>query len=420
MSLIRSSASALQPTTPRTFYLDFPLPQYKVLRCASRFIVLVAGRRFGKTTLALCKMLRHAAAAPRQICYFIAPTAKQAREIAWRNLLEMTPWEIRRYLRQSTLELELVNGSIIKLHGPEFLRGVGLDFVVLDEAAYMPPNLWPEVVLPMLADRSGRALISSTPAGFNHFYDLYSAAQKKSGWAAFQFSTRDGGFVSESELEHLRSGMDPKLYAREIEARFEPQEGRVYFAFSRERNVRELTPSSAHRLLIGLDFNVDPMTAVVAQRIGDECRVHDEIVLRHSSTPEIMRELTSRYPEKGLVHPDPTGAARKTSAEAGVTDHALVEQFGWEVYRTKPKNLQVLAPIVEGPLRTKLDRNRSWHIVLLKIGFSHWKSSTPASVNNVVVEGERGRGTTMRRSSHASWRSAVPCMASVTWASWSG
>jgi Terminase RNaseH-like domain len=49
-----------------------------------------------------------------------------------------------------------------------------------------------------------------------------------------------------------------------------------------------------------------------------------------------MRELTSRYPEKGLVHPDPTGAARKTSAEAGVTDHALVEQFGWEVYRTKP------------------------------------------------------------------------------------
>jgi len=156
-TLIRSSASALQGmSAPLSFYLDFPIPQYTIFHCASRFIVLAAGRRFGKTTVALYKMLCHAAAIHDQRCYFIAPTAKQAREIAWRSLLELTPWEIRRYARQSSLELELNNGSMIKLHGPEFLRGVGLDFVVLDEFAYMPPNLWPEVVLPMLADRSGR------------------------------------------------------------------------------------------------------------------------------------------------------------------------------------------------------------------------------------------------------------------------
>src|SRR5207253_1164514 len=92
-------------------------------------------------------------------------------EIAWRTLKEIVSPAMRRCTRESDLEIEILNGSLIKLHGPQSLRGSGLDFVVLDEFAYMPADLWPEVVRPMLADREGRALISSTPLGFNHFYD---------------------------------------------------------------------------------------------------------------------------------------------------------------------------------------------------------------------------------------------------------
>jgi hypothetical protein len=273
-------------------------------------------------------------------------------------LLEYAPRELVSRVRRCSLEVELINGSVIKLHGPEFLRGVGLDFAVLDEFAYMPPKLWPEVVLPMLADRQGRAVISSTPLGFNHFYQLFSDAQTKPGWAAFHFPTQEGGFVTSAELDLLRSTMDPKTYAQELEARFEPQENRVYFAFARELNVRELTPSGAYRLLVGLDFNVDPMTAVVAQKIGNECYVYDELVLRNSNTPEMMQALSSRYPQKGLVHPDPTGAARKTSAQAGVTDHAIVEQFGWDIYPMKPYPIANRINAVNGMLRNAKGRAR--------------------------------------------------------------
>jgi Terminase large subunit, T4likevirus-type, N-terminal len=319
-----------------SYIRSFTGPQFRVLSCPKRFIVLAAGRRWGKTTVGLYKMLCHAAASPLQHCYFIAPTERQAGEIAWRTLLDITPRALVRFQRKSTFEVELINDSLIKLHGPESLRGQGLDFVLLDEFAYMPPRLWSEVVLPMLADRRGRALISSTPAGFNHFYELFVEAQTKPDWATFHFRTGEGSFVSDLELQLLRSTMGPKSYAQEIEARFEPQEGRIYQEFSREANVRELTPFRELTILVGLDFNVNPMTAVIGQRIGDECHIYNEVVLRNSHTREMMRELSRQYPQRGLVHPDPTGAARKTSADAGITDHDIIAQAGWDVYPSKP------------------------------------------------------------------------------------
>lgn len=328
----------LQPVLPRvvSFVRNFTGPQFKVYSSSSRFTVVAAGRRWGKTSTGLHKMVCYAASSPRQLCYFVAPTARQAAEIAWRALLENTPRELVRYERRSTLELELINGSTIKLHGPESLRGVGLDFVMLDEFAYMPPTLWGEVIRPMLADRQGRALISSTPAGFNHFYDLFVEAKSKPDWAVFHFATQDGSLVPERELELLRSTMDSKLYAQEIEARFEPQEGRIFHAFSREVNVREVTLIGELTILVGMDFNVNPMVSVVAQKIGDECHVGDEVVLKNSNTLEMMEELSRRYPQRGLVHPDPTGAARKTSAEFGVTDHDIIGRAGWQVHSSKP------------------------------------------------------------------------------------
>jgi hypothetical protein len=282
-------------------------------------------------------LLCHAASARGQICYYIGPSERQAKEMAWRALKQLVPAVLLDCIRESELELELVNGSLIRVHGPQSLRGTGLDFAMLDECAFMPAELWPEVVRPMLADREGRALLSSTPRGYNHFHDLFIEAQSRSDSAAFHFSTAQGGHVSEEELALLQSTMDPKLYAQEIEAEFELQSGRVYHAFSRDVNVTDVPLIADLPLLVGMDFNVNPMTAVVAQKIGEQCHVSGEIVLPNSNTFEMMQELLLRYPQqRGVVHPDPSGAARKTSAAVGLTDHAIIQQAGWYVYSLKP------------------------------------------------------------------------------------
>ena len=118
---------------------NFGPEQGQVLSCDRRFIVLAAGRRWGKTTLGLYQLLCHAARMGGQLCYYLAPTEDQAKEIAWRSLKEMVPPSLTLRTRESDLEIELVNHSLIKLHGPRFLRGAGLDFVVLDEFATCLP-----------------------------------------------------------------------------------------------------------------------------------------------------------------------------------------------------------------------------------------------------------------------------------------
>ncbi|HET7207957.1 MAG TPA: terminase family protein [Terriglobales bacterium] len=307
----------------------------EVFRSEKRFIVLVGGRRWGKTTLALCWLIRHACSSENQTCYFVAPTYKQAKRIAWRNLKRLVGPELIRAKREDELELELVNGSIIQLHGAgdaDALRGVGLNAIVLDEYAQMGPEVWEAVVRPMLSDHKGRALFIGTPAGHNAFYDLYVRAQAGGDWAGFHYATQEGGYVSSEELAAIRCETDPRLFRQEYEASFETPQGRVYYSFCRESNVSNLEIIPGAALHIGMDFNVNPMTAVVAQCAGDQCHVIDEIVLPNSNTQEMMQEINRRYPSRnGYVHPDPSGSARKTSAPVGQNDFALIRQAGWRV-----------------------------------------------------------------------------------------
>jgi Terminase large subunit, T4likevirus-type, N-terminal len=155
-------------------------PQYKVFTCDSRFRILVAGRRFGKTYLALIELVRAAWVSGRLVWY-IAPTNKQAKRIAWKRLKKLTCLYWAAKPNETDLSVELVGGGTIALRGADnydSLRGDGLDFVVLDEYASMSPDVWTEVVRPSLSDRNGGALFTGTPHGFNHFYDLYQGVRE--------------------------------------------------------------------------------------------------------------------------------------------------------------------------------------------------------------------------------------------------
>src|SRR5580692_4681491 len=145
-------------------------PQWTVFVCDQRFRVLVAGRRFGKTYLALVELCQ-AASVPGHLAWYVAPTYKQAKRIAWKPLKEMTRpyWSARP--NETDLRIELSWGGTI------CLRGDGLDFVVLDEYASMAREAWTEVLRPALADRNGKALFISTPKGFNHLHELFEGAE---------------------------------------------------------------------------------------------------------------------------------------------------------------------------------------------------------------------------------------------------
>lgn len=307
-----------------------------ILASPARFKLVNAGRRFGKTHLAIDFYLFPGAVnLPGSNSYYIAPTYKDAKRIAWEKLKDVVPLS---YLdgkpNETELSIRLRNRSKITLLGaddPDSLRGPGAHRIVYDEFAFQKRKVW-DVTRPMLSDTGGDALFISTPSGYNHFYDMYCAATAKRGWAAFQFTTLDGGNVSPEEIEEAKHDLDERIFRQEYEASFEMLAGRVYYAYSRDINVCLTVDDKVSPLLVGMDFNVNPMTAAIAQRKADQLHFIDEIVLPNGNTELMAAAIKQRYPGRKVnVYPDPTGNARKTSAPVGQTDFTILRGAGFTV-----------------------------------------------------------------------------------------
>src|SRR6266851_9128593 len=188
--------------------------QWEVFTCDKRFRGVAAGRRGGKTFLALTELIQ-AAWGPGRMAWYVAPTYRQAKRVAWKMLKNLTRPYWASPPNETDLSIELTVGGIIALRGADnydSLRGNGLDFVVLDEYASMAPEAWTEVLRPSLADKQGRALFIGTPRGLNHFYDLFQNAGGQPDWAAFQFTTEQGGNVAREELEGAACELDERTY----------------------------------------------------------------------------------------------------------------------------------------------------------------------------------------------------------------
>jgi hypothetical protein len=310
-------------------------PQWTVFCCDQRFRVLVAGRRFGKTFLALVELCQAAWGAGKLVWY-VAPTYKQAKRVAWKPLKQMTRayWASRP--NETDLRIELLSGGTICLRGADnydSLRGDGLDFLILDEYASIAREAWTEVLRPALADKQGRALFIGTPRGFNHFYQLVESAATLTDWKAFHFTTAEGGNVSREELESAAQEMDQRTYCQEFDATFENLGvGRAYYAFDRINNVRNLTFSPQFPLSWSLDFNMNPMCSVLAQVGNGVVCVLEEMILADSNTLSACEEFLRRtdkwtfgFPQNIDVYGDATANQRRTSASR--TDWQIVKEF---------------------------------------------------------------------------------------------
>ena len=308
----------------------------------ARFVACVAGRRFGKTFTSVASLVRAAVKAPNQNVWYVAPTYGAAKEICWTMLINAIPAEYIAKTNETSLTIRLINGSYIALKGaekPNLLRGRALNHVVLDEFSEMRPETWYEVLRASLSDRNGSAVFIGTPKGRNHFYDLWAKAKDGAdGWESFQYTTLDGGNVPPEEIESARSDLDERTFKQEYEAAFVTFSGLIYYGFNREESVLACDDDNG-TLHIGMDFNLDPMSAVICIRKGGKLYAVDEIVMYGSNTDEMVAEIISRYPRRSIIiYPDPASRQRKTSA-GGRTDLSILQNAGFSV---KAKNSHAL------------------------------------------------------------------------------
>lgn len=319
-------------------------PQQTIVEDTHRFKVVIAGRRFGKTTLAIRELCYHAKT-PNVDVWLVGPTYRSIKMVAWKALkhkLQDLRWVKK--INESELQITLKNNSTISLKGADnrdSLRGAKLAFCAIDEIADCDPELFPEIIRPALADSEGGALIIGTPKGKNnHAYELYCLEEEHpDSWKSFQYTTAQGGFVSEAELEAARAEMDARTYKQEFEATWETFQGVVAYNFSREHNIRRLENPDTKILHIGMDFNTSPVTAAIYVQQGKEMYQIDEIHMLNSHTQDVADEISRRYPKSTIIcYPDPAGNQRKTSA-SGATDFTILRNAGFTVRAPTRHNL---------------------------------------------------------------------------------
>tara|TARA_R100000700_G_scaffold15978_1_gene22192 strand:+ start:608 stop:1858 length:1251 start_codon:yes stop_codon:yes gene_type:complete len=206
--------------------------QEEVFHDTTRFKVVAAGRRTGKSRLAAWLLIINALQTEKGQVFYVAPTQGQARDIMWQTLMELGhPVIAGSHI--NNLQIKLVNGTMISLKGadrPETMRGVSLGFLVMDEYADMKPEVWEQILRPALADQKGRALFIGTPMGRNHFYELYKYAElgDDETYRSWHFTSYDNSMLDSGEIDIAKKSMSSYAFRQEFMASFEARGSEMF------------------------------------------------------------------------------------------------------------------------------------------------------------------------------------------------
>lgn len=315
--------------------------QAEIINSPARFKVAVCGRRFGKTVLTVDRLIEEALLNAGTNYFYIAPTYKQGKMIAWDMLMSQLrelPSELVQKTNESELYVVLGNNAKIYIKGadkPDSLRGVGLGGVVLDEYADMKQNVFDEIIRPTLVDTGGWAIFIGTPRGFNHFYDLYMEAQTQEDWAAFRFPTTANPFISKEEIEKERNRMHPDRFAQEYMAQFRKREGLVYPEFQREVHVVDEKHDRGTIIdkMAGLDFGYTNPSAFVVIHKNEmgQYFIEEEWVRTGKKNSEIGEYVRTYVDSQDVnyIYPDPAEPDRIDELnDMGIPTREVIKKVG--------------------------------------------------------------------------------------------
>ncbi len=333
-----------------TVELDYSPYQYQIDFHTSelRFNLIVGGRRVGKSKMALMELVKHCLETPGAMAWWVAPTITMAREVGWeefkeyKDVLESAIYSVH----ETLLKVRFKNGSSIYFKGADnerSLRGRGLTYLVIDEAAFIEPHIWTRALRPALSDKQGKALLISTPNGRNWFYDQAAFAAEDESWGYGHWPTSMNPLISEAELIEAAKTVSEMDYRQEYLAEFVTKEGMVYDDFTTENIVEEGFPSAHdYDIYLGIDFGFANPTAICFMAVdmyGREVIQFDEIYIARTNMDRIQEMIVEKLAHHNLspqdvkaIFTDPAGNAAELSSGISPVDSLRMGHYGFPVY----------------------------------------------------------------------------------------
>lgn len=304
----------------------------------ARFTVMVVHRRAGKTHFAVNELLKRALDSSKkrpQVAY-IAPTYRQAKQVSWEIFKEVVAPIPNVKVNESELRIDLPNGGRILVLGaenPDSLRGLYLDYAVLDEVADMPETLWNTVIRPALSDREGGALFIGTPKGQNFFYDLYVRGKTQKGWRSIKLSYHDTKALKDSEIHDLKLELSPEDFEQEMECSFTAAIRGAYFG--RNLTKAEDEGRMCHvpydpelPVITGWDIGFDGTVVWYAQMVLNRVNIIDcDVFKKGEDVPDVVKVVKNKpyvYDRQILPH----DAVKRSNTNKKLTVKGTIEGFG--------------------------------------------------------------------------------------------
>jgi len=319
--------------------------RWSILNHPAKVKVLCTGRRWGKSVLSAVFLLHQPFASGERRVY-ISPYYRQSKLIMFPLMKELMLSFGEVKINETELSFRFANGAELALKGadnPDSLRGISLGHngsngVVIDEMAYCKQGFFEEIVMPMLLDHNAKALLCSTPSGYNHFYNYFLNGEPggKANWKSWQFKTVEHGMIPKEAVLEAKKNMTKDQYQQELEGDFLTTGNKAVWNFDRNIHLKEIIDMPP-TLFWGQDFNISTMASVLMGVYTDGTLVAiDEIALTNSNTEEMARAMKRKYPSVTTTFPDPAGKARSTTAKNNRSDHAILREYGFNV-RAKTK-----------------------------------------------------------------------------------
>lgn len=247
---------------------------------------------------------------------------------------------------------------------PENWEGFGYHLIFLNEAGIILTDnyLYTNAVLPMLVDFPNAKIIvagapkgKKTKGGEHLFYTLYKKSLEDTvNYRNLHFTGYNNPFIARDEIQLIRDAMDSETAKQEVDGEFiDLTEKKYLYAFSEAKHVvkQDYTPNPHLPIIVSFDFNKDPMTCSIGQRINiRKLVVFDCMKIEVSgSTPELCDRIIAKYPQFILtieVTGDSTGKNRSPMLVGDINHYTIIKQKFKATdanLKVKPKNFELSA-----------------------------------------------------------------------------
>lgn len=226
----------------------------------TKYIIATIGRQWGKSFLAMNVLLKWALEDNHSQCMWVAPIYQQSKKVFTELSNLLSDVGITKSINKSELTITFINGSVIYFRSAERednLRGNTLDYLVVDEAAYIRDTVWSQVLRATVLVRGKKVLFLSTPRGRNWFYELSLRGESEEypQYKTFKGSSFDSPYISEQELLEAKLSLPEGIYRQEILAEFLDTGGEVFSNLKVNCNLTSYPPKVAgEKYYAGLDI----------------------------------------------------------------------------------------------------------------------------------------------------------------------